>query len=228
MDSTFAPTTRPEAINQLINSVERYNPDNTEVLEEYLTNQCQNDENDLAANLAILKLYQFNPHLLNMSALVKILVKALTKFYDADFNLCLYLLNESIAAEEPIVKLMELKQYLEEAQFGLFWSTLRQSDYADLTVEVNDFDSSIRRTIAHVISMAYQTIDRPLLEQYLDLQGADLVSLLDTLGWSSSSEQADGVVTIPLNEYNRVEPTVITENVQFAQLTKIIGHANTV
>lgn len=51
-----APAQRPQAIQTLIDSVERYNPANVEVLEDYLATQCKNNEYDLEANLALLKL----------------------------------------------------------------------------------------------------------------------------------------------------------------------------
>lgn len=52
----MAPVQRPENIASLINGVERYNPENVTVLEEYLDKQCASDDYDLEANLAILKL----------------------------------------------------------------------------------------------------------------------------------------------------------------------------
>jgi len=48
---------RSEAIDALIKSVDRYNPSNVAVLEDYLVDeQIAKDEYDLFANLAILKL----------------------------------------------------------------------------------------------------------------------------------------------------------------------------
>ncbi|KAI7869575.1 armadillo-type protein [Spinellus fusiger] len=87
-------THRPQAIQSLIDGVERYNPGNINVLEEYLNAQCKNGEYDLMANLAVLKLYQFNPNLANTSVIINILAKALTAVPAPDFNLCLYLLSE--------------------------------------------------------------------------------------------------------------------------------------
>ncbi|KAJ1971776.1 hypothetical protein H4R35_005063 [Dimargaris xerosporica] len=232
MTSTLTPATRPESIDHLLNSVERYNPANTEVLEDYLNTQCQNDENDLAANLALLKLYQFNPPLFNPSAVAKVLIKALINFFEADFNLCLYLLNEIVAAEPVIVALLELKQCLDEARFADFWATLRthQAKAADsalaqlIAEEVKDFDRSMQRTIAEAIAMAYQTIDLSLVSQYFNLEGAALQQFIAELGWTMDDSQ---VVHIPLNKANEVKPTVINESIQFSQLTKIIGHAST-
>ena len=50
------PPFRPENITTLIESVDRYNPDSLEVLEEYLTQQCSDGTFDCLADLAILKL----------------------------------------------------------------------------------------------------------------------------------------------------------------------------
>jgi hypothetical protein len=51
------PTWRPENITTLIESVDRYNPESLEVLEEYLAQQCSDGTFDCLADLAILKLY---------------------------------------------------------------------------------------------------------------------------------------------------------------------------
>ena len=57
--TSMAPVQRPENIATLINGVERYNPENIDVLVAYLDKQCETGEYDLEANLAILKLYEF-------------------------------------------------------------------------------------------------------------------------------------------------------------------------
>ena len=51
------PSFRPEHITTLIESVNRYNPESLEVLEEYLALQCSDGTFDCLADLAILKLY---------------------------------------------------------------------------------------------------------------------------------------------------------------------------
>ncbi|CAO3573257.1 unnamed protein product [Mortierella alpina] len=51
-----APANRSEVIQSLIDGVDRYNPDNVSILEEYLASQCTSRECDAMANLAILKL----------------------------------------------------------------------------------------------------------------------------------------------------------------------------
>jgi translation initiation factor 3 subunit K len=50
------PTSRPPHIEQLISGVDRYNPQNLTILNEYLAQQLDSGEYDCLANLAILKL----------------------------------------------------------------------------------------------------------------------------------------------------------------------------
>jgi hypothetical protein len=51
------PTSRPANITTLIESVDRYNPESLQALEEYLAQQCADGTFDCLADLAILKLY---------------------------------------------------------------------------------------------------------------------------------------------------------------------------
>lgn len=73
----------------------RYNPDNLPTLERYVEVQSRENSYDLEANLTVLKLYQFNPHLFNLEVTCQILLKALTNFPHTDFILCKCLLLES-------------------------------------------------------------------------------------------------------------------------------------
>lgn len=58
--------------------------------------EIQSRENayDLEANLAVLKLYQFNPSSFNIDITSQILLKALTNLPNTNFILCKCLLNE--------------------------------------------------------------------------------------------------------------------------------------
>jgi len=175
------------------------------------------------ANLAILKLYQFNLQLTRERVIYNILVKALTAIPEPDFNLCLYLLTEQMVADEPIQKLMMLQQLLEEARYKKFWEVYESDDlYKDLTREVQGFTGAIRKVIANVVNMTYQTISSDLLKSYLYLDGETYQSFLTSYGWSD----VDGIVTIPVNKHNEAKTVVIRENIKFEQLTKVIGYSN--
>lgn len=71
----------------------RYNPENLQTLESYVEYQSRENTYDLEANLAVLKLYQFNPQRYNSSVTCQILLKALTNFPHTDFVLCKCLLS---------------------------------------------------------------------------------------------------------------------------------------
>ena len=48
---------RPEHIDNILNGLDRYNPETTAVFQEYVTQQCETQTYDCYANLALLKLY---------------------------------------------------------------------------------------------------------------------------------------------------------------------------
>jgi len=51
------PQERPEQIRNIISGLERYNPQAADILEAYLTQQCEEKFTDCASNRALLKLY---------------------------------------------------------------------------------------------------------------------------------------------------------------------------
>ncbi|BGP26712.1 translation initiation factor eIF-3 subunit 12 [Rhodotorula toruloides] len=94
----LAQSDRPTHIQTLISSVDRYNPSNVHLLEDYLQSQLSNDQYDLHANLALLKLYQFNPAICSPSASLSVLFLALAHApFSPDFSLAWSLLSESFA-----------------------------------------------------------------------------------------------------------------------------------
>ncbi|KIS66775.1 uncharacterized protein UMAG_12282 [Mycosarcoma maydis] len=97
-----SPSSRPQHIEQLISGVDRYNPQNLDVLHDYLAQQLDDGSYDLLANLAILKLYQFNPADFNYVVVINILLKALVAAPLPDFNLCISLLGEAPLPTVPV------------------------------------------------------------------------------------------------------------------------------
>lgn len=56
----YAPD-RPEHIDNILNGLDRYNPETTAVFQDYVMQQCENQTYDCYANLALLKLYVHAP-----------------------------------------------------------------------------------------------------------------------------------------------------------------------
>ena len=92
-----------------------------DILEGYIESQSVENQYDLEANLAVLKLYQFNPNTTKKSVVVKILLKALTALPNTDFVLCKCLIDSSLLDEEPINIIVNFHNLLETCKFEQFW-----------------------------------------------------------------------------------------------------------
>ncbi|QRW04798.1 eukaryotic translation initiation factor 3 subunit K [Ceratobasidium sp. AG-Ba] len=156
------PQGRPEVIDQLVDGVDRYNPHNAGLLEDYLYHQIREKEYDCLANLAILKLcvlianqlstpdteltirtaISFNPDLYNPDVVINILIKALTAAPACDFNLCVALLGERqnipLPDGEPdplplaLQVLTQLSTQLLACRFPAFWAHYRSDACANI------------------------------------------------------------------------------------------------
>ncbi|KAJ3106251.1 hypothetical protein HDU97_006702 [Phlyctochytrium planicorne] len=225
------PPDRPEAIHSIVETVDRYNPENLPILEDYVREQMINNTIDRTANLAVLKLYQFNPTLTNISVVVSILALALSALPDPDFNLSLCLLSEEIINDSGVGKLIEMQHLLERCQFQQFWETLDAEVAAadegeegrlNLLRDYPEFDTCIRKFISTTLAAAYNSISVDLLQTYLNLEGEDLADWLSVIGASFNSENV-GLVDFPTSKETQSKPVIVQESIRFEQLTKIIG-----
>ncbi|KAH9857851.1 initiation factor 3 [Lenzites betulinus] len=234
-----SPPTRPPLIEELVSGVDRYNPSNVSLLEDYLYHQIRSQEYDCLANLAILKLYQFNPDLYNPDVVINILIKALTSAPFPDFALCISLLDERPASAaaanadepDPLPQLMpvlaRLHALLQQCRFPQFWVLYRADDVEALrdnyTVECVGFEDAVRGVALRAVRAAFTSIGRARFGSYVDLSGPELDAYVEKLGWTVDA--ATGVITVPPNPDNQIESTVVQENIQLPQLTKVITHA---
>ncbi|KAI9699873.1 MAG: hypothetical protein M1820_007048 [Bogoriella megaspora] len=236
----YAPD-RPEHIETILNGLDRYNPETTTVFQDYVTSQCENQTYDCYANIALLKLYQFNPHLTRDETTTNILVKSLTVFPSPDFSLCLALLPPHILSptslsthtsnpavgdaplSEAVQKLSVLNALLSSARYTDFWSTLDGDDlYADLVADVAGFEELMRVRIAAVVSQSFTSVERGLLEGWLNLSGEGFRGFVEGVcGWKVQGEE----VRVPLNKENEAKGVVVRENVKFDQFSRVIKRA---
>lgn len=155
---------------QLSFNPNRYNPEHLKTIEDYVEEQVKENTYDLEANLAVLKLYQFNPNLLNLRVSHLILLKALTNFPHTDFTLCKCLLLPAQMQDDTIQDIIFLADILEKCDFELFWSKIHSTP--DLVVNIAGFFDSIRRYVCHVVGITFQTIRRDYLAALLgDIDG---------------------------------------------------------
>ena len=201
-----------------LNGIERYNPENMTILERYLDLQSREHGYDLEANLTLLKLYQFNPTKINMSAVVKVLLKALTNLPHSDFVSCKSLLSHDILDDPSIKNVQSLHTLLETCRFKEFWSRVHQ--LSDLVRVVSGFDDSIRKYVCHVISITYQNIPEETLCELLGLVDENVVNQwIAKNGWKSENT---GHVLIS-NKEELIKTKKITEKIDVESVAGIMA-----
>ncbi|KAJ5308171.1 Eukaryotic translation initiation factor 3 subunit K [Penicillium atrosanguineum] len=211
--------TRPPHIDVILNGLDRYNPETTTVFQDYVAQQCEDRTFDCYANLALLKLYQFNPHLLQADTVTNVLTKALTVQPFPKANAQAVSQNNDFV--ESVQKLSQLSTLLESAQYTQFWSTLNSDDlYADLTADVAGFEELIRIRIAIEVGKAFRTVSAETLEAWLDVRSRDALEkfVADVCGWKVEN----GVVCVPTNKENEARSEVKSERVGVDMFGRVI------
>ncbi|CAL1538556.1 unnamed protein product [Lymnaea stagnalis] len=205
-------------VASLLKGIDRYNPENLQTLERYVDMQASENTYDLEANLAILKLYQFNPSLYQTGVTALILLKALTNLPHSDFILCKCLIETARLLEEPVSKVLKLANYLETANFQEFWSSLE--DDPSLLIGIVGFEDSIRKFVCHVVASTYQSIRKDKLRQLLgNITDAHSSQWISKYGWT---EQLDGYVFIT-NQDENIKTKNITEKISFDSVAAIMA-----
>ncbi|KAK1476137.1 eukaryotic translation initiation factor 3 subunit K, partial [Colletotrichum cuscutae] len=219
------PPERPDYIVNIINGLERYNPEAVVNLESYLQEQCEQKYCDCNANRTLLKLYQLNPDRLKDEVVTNILVKAMTQFPSPQFTLALHLINPSTIAQgelhEAVAKLRTLNSQLEGSQYARFWNTIDGDDLcADLIADISGFEDLIRSNIANSIAQAFREVSLSQLESWLGLDGdATAKFVTEVAGWTVGD---NGVVTIPKNAENEAKKSEIREDVNIDMFSRIL------
>ncbi|KAK4685387.1 translation initiation factor 3 subunit K, partial [Tremellales sp. Uapishka_1] len=219
-------------------NVDRYNPTNLSFMEEYLYSQVKNGEYDILANLAILKLYQFNPTLSNPDVIVHILIKSLiSTVHGPDFNLCKSLLREPAAILQDIESeddtltlvmplLSQLHDHVRACQFTAFWTEFNSQSEAVSALhpffsEHTDLLTTLRHLFSTSIASTFSSITLARLSRWLNLSSSEVGEWCKSIGWSVEGDLAQ----IPKNGDNDVKAGVVKENVELSQLTKLVAAA---
>jgi len=207
-------------VARLLEGIDRYNPENLTTLERYVQMQGMENVYDLEANLAVLKLYQFNPTYFQATVVAQILLKALTNLPHNDFTLCKCLIDANKLDEDLITRICELADLLELCQFTEFWAIINRAP--EVTMNVAEFEDSIRKFICHVVGITYQTIHKTTLQELL---GVD--SELHAREWAARygwKEQANGELFIA-NQDDQIKTKNITEKITFDSVAVIMANA---
>lgn len=200
-----------------------------------MNKQLKGNTYDRAANLALLKLYQFNPPYLNLSVVTSILIKALLALPDSDFTLCLCLLNESILADPIISVIVTGQQHLEMGKFEEFWTEVNTlPQWKSAIKDCTGFREGIRKFMSEILMATYQIIDIHRLEKYLNLDKKTLADYAKTQGWIMQGNNfiqiSDGKEILNPSSAPSAPKTVTStqEVLTYDQLTRIVGQSNEV
>ena len=175
---------KEESVAALLKGIDRYNPENLPTLEHYVQMQAFEQTYNLDANLAVLKLYQFNPSMFKETVTCQILLKALMNLPHTDLILCKCLIIEQHQSVESVNKVIELSNLLETCEFQSFWQELDRCH--DLIEGITGFRESIKKFIASVLKVTYQNISRTLLKEYLNddtIEDLEITQFCAENGW---------------------------------------------
>jgi len=205
-------------IKEMLRGIDRYNPNNLDQLEEYVRRQAVDNYYDLEANLAVLKLYQFNPKETKKATVTTILLKALTALPNTDFVLCKCLIDSTLLDDDMIAVITSLHNLLETCRFQEFWGEL--SAKPAIIKGVNGFENSIRKFICHVIQITYQTIEKNALRSLLGgLADNQLHQWMAQNGWK---DVENGFVFVT-NQDDNIKTKNITEKIDLENVAQVIA-----
>ncbi|XP_046567084.1 eukaryotic translation initiation factor 3 subunit K-like [Haliotis rubra] len=207
-------------VGSLLKGIDRYNPENLATLERYVDMQARENTYDVEANLAVLKLYQFNPGYYQTEMTALILLKALTNLPHTDFMLCKCLIDTARLEEEPISRIVQLAFLLETCQFKDFWENLRTDP--DIIAGIVGFGDCVRKYVCHVVSATYQTIPHSLLQELLGgISEFEVNQWITKYGWVPQ----DGNVIFIMNQDDSIKTKNITEKITFDSVAAIMASA---
>jgi len=203
---------------KLLQQLDRYNPQNIPFLENYVDLQCKANFYDQEANLALLKLYQFNPSSARTEVIAQILLKALTNLPHTDFVLCKCLIDTNHLGDRTIETIMQLHCDLEQCEFQKVWTSLA-SELREVEGVVG-FEDSIRNYIGVVVNKTYQRIDKRMLCEFLNVKEKDLKPWMDRFSW-----KAQGVNDIFIaNHEESIKTKSILEKITFESVEQIMAN----
>merc|ERR1711970_588698 len=208
----------PESISERLQDMNRYNPDNQGILEEYVFQQVHEGTYDLDENMALLKLYQFYPHQTRHEIIVYVLLKALMNLPNHDFVLYKSLLTTLLDEDKDknVKRVLEIHKMLEQCRFAQFWTEI-QTDH-DLVERLVGFEDAIRTYISGIIANSFQRLSRDNVKEFLGMnKEAEINSWIERNGWTGDQ----GVVFIASQE-EKVKSKSIVEKLDLSGLVPVM------
>jgi translation initiation factor 3 subunit K len=159
-----------------------------------------------AANLTLLKQYQFFPDLSNPTNTALALSLALMRLgpnnegnVGLDFSNFLHIIPEATLSMTPICGVVIMAELLETCKFKDFWAAYEAEPFVQ---KIPAFADQIRKFVSSVLSLTFQSAPLSLIKQYLNLStDAEVAAYVKA---SDYYVAVDGeVIKFVLNESNQ-------------------------
>lgn len=206
-----------------VTGADRYQPEKLGELEKNVDEQVAKNTYNLEANLALLRLYHFQPTTVKTSLVVKILLKALMQLPSPDYKVCIHLIPEKLQDDDTLNKVVQLANFLETTKFQDFWAL--SSSCTSTLSSVPGFYEAVRSFVLHVVTITFAKISKKTLGEYLKLEGAALDKLVadkKPAGWSTIGTPTGDVVVFPKNDHNQLVVKRAQELVKFEQVAPVL------
>lgn len=204
-----------------LEGADKYSPDRLPDLQRHVAAQVANGAYDRDANLALLRLYNFEPELVHVQTVANVLIMALMQLPEADFTMLLHLIPENIQAEPLIGAIISLDRHLEGFRFSQFWSEADR--LREILNPVTGFYEAARRYILQSVSSTFQTLPKATLAQSIKSDGTSLDNLIaDKIAGDGWNIGEDNVIHFPKRRVQQVQPQAARPSVQFEKLVPVL------
>ncbi|OAF69186.1 hypothetical protein A3Q56_03062 [Intoshia linei] len=204
-------------IETKLRGYQRTNPDNCAMLKACVDYQIKKEKYYLDANLALLKLYQFDPCLYsNSEPIINILLKSIMNLPKSDFLACTALVNPNNISSEAFNDICDLHSLLDQCRFTEAWMVI---DKLEPEIKpIKGFQQSIINYIVYVVGITYQTIKYSLFKSFLpDLEEDEVIHIIEAKEW----EFIDDMMFIS-DKSSLIKSQNIDEKIKFEDLIPVV------
>jgi translation initiation factor 3 subunit K len=222
-----------EELEEEIQGVNRYNPNNIEKLEQCISLMSKENVYNKDILLTVLKLYQLNPAKYNEPIVCQVLLKTMMVFPRNDYALAKYLIDANRINSPELRKVTDIGALLESCNFGVFWRLMRgdykpddkfkqPQVYPAVIEPIVGFEDAVRNFACQVINVTFQTIDKDELLRLLgNISEPQMLGYAKVYNWEP---KADGTLFIQ-NHEDTIKSRNIEEKLRFEQCLGIFRAA---
>lgn len=188
--------------------VQEYDTSRLSATEKEVAEAIKAGKFDINKALSLLRLYNLLPDQMDLKLVGSILIQALLRLPEPDFNLAMLLIPERMQEEQPLSALLAVSQHLEAGRYREFWQAVDAC--SDILASEPQFQDKMRRQILERLCKTYKRVGQNVLASCLHTDGSKLDSLIqqevEEHGWTVSAGGSERIITLPRNSHNQLRP----------------------